>query len=93
MQTTIFKSANFKRKSFQAVSYGEVREKKANSVEVDEVALNEPPHQNLCCLQIQLVLVLVHQVLIKICYVNLLSNHCKLCKPISDCSFSCLIWA
>ena len=28
--------------------------KRANSVDLDEVAHYEPPHQDLCCLQIQL---------------------------------------
>ena len=31
----------------------------ANSVDLDEVAPYEPPHQDLCCLQIQLFLSLV----------------------------------
>ena len=32
----------------------------ANSVDLDEVAHYEPPHQDLCCLQIQLFLSLVN---------------------------------
>ena len=31
----------------------------ANSVDLDEVAHHEPPHQDLCCLQIKLILSLV----------------------------------
>ena len=36
----------------------------ANSVDLDEVALYEPPHQDLCCLQIQLFSSLVFKGLI-----------------------------
>ena len=38
----------------QAISYWEFKDKRANSVDPDEVAQNEPPHQDLRCVQIQL---------------------------------------
>ena len=37
---------------------------RANSVDLDEVAHNEPPHQDLCCLQIHLFSPLVFKELI-----------------------------
>ena len=47
-QTTKFSSANFQK--MLSPSYIILR----NSVDLDEVAHHEPPHQDLCCLQIQL---------------------------------------
>ena len=40
----------------------------ANSVDLDEVAHHEPPHQDLRCLQIQLFSSLVHEQKELICY-------------------------
>ena len=60
-QTTKFSSANFQK--MLSPSYIILRiqrpEGKINSVDVDEVANYEPPHQDLHCLQIQLFLSLV----------------------------------
>ena len=39
---------------FQAISYREFKDQRANTVDLDEVAHHEPPHQDLGCLQIQL---------------------------------------
>ena len=52
-QTTKFSSANFQIK-VQAVSYREIKHYRANSVDLDEMAHDEPPHQELRCLQTQL---------------------------------------
>ena len=41
------------------MSYREFKDLRANSVDLDEVAHYEPPHQDLRCLQIQLFLSLV----------------------------------
>ena len=38
----------------QAISYLEFKDWRANSVDLDDVAHYEPPHQDLRCLQIQL---------------------------------------
>ena len=54
-QMTKLPSANFQKKcQVQAISYWELKDSRANSVDLDEVAHYEPPHQNLRCLQIQL---------------------------------------
>ena len=49
-QTTKFSSANFLKNVKSSLYYIE----RADSVDLDEVAHNEPPHQDLLCLQIQL---------------------------------------
>ena len=41
------------------MSYLEFKEERANSLDLDEVAHDEPPHQDLRCLQIQLFSTLV----------------------------------
>ena len=51
----------------RAISYGEFKDKRANSVDLDELAHYEPPHQDLCCLQSQLVLSVVLKELSKNC--------------------------
>ena len=43
-----------KKKFIQAISYSEFKGLRANSVDLDEVAHDEPPHQHLSCLQIYL---------------------------------------
>ena len=43
------------------MSYWEFKDKRANSVDLDEVAHYEPPHQDLHCLQIPLFSSLVLQ--------------------------------
>ena len=55
-QTTKFLSANFQIKKIKSMLYHieSSKTKGANSVDLDEVAQFEPPHQDLCCLQIQL---------------------------------------
>ena len=54
-QTTKFTSAKIKKKCIvQYISYWEFKEYRANSVDLDEAAHYEPPHQDLCCLQILL---------------------------------------
>ena len=40
------------------MSYGELKDQRANSVDPDEVAHYDPPHLNLRCLQLQLFSVL-----------------------------------
>ena len=51
----VFLLANLKETCFfQAVSYSEFKCKRANSVDPDEVAHYEPPHQDLHCLHINL---------------------------------------
>ena len=54
-----FRLQIFKKCETQAVSYLEFKDKRANSVDLDEMAHYEPPHQDLRCLQIQLFLSLV----------------------------------
>ena len=49
----------------QALSYGEFKDYRANSVDLDEVAHYEPTQQGLCYLQIQLFLSLVLKELIR----------------------------
>ena len=56
-QTTIFSSTNFQNMlstNYIIVYFFKI--KMANSVDLDEVAHYWPPHQDLCCLQIQLFL-------------------------------------
>ena len=57
-QTTKFSSASFKKKllssSYRDILYWEFKAYRAISVDLDEVAHYEPPHQDLRCLQIQL---------------------------------------
>ena len=50
----------------QAISYCEFKDKRANRVDLDEVAHYEPPHQDQDCLQIQLFSSLVVKELINI---------------------------
>ena len=59
MQTTKFPSAKLQKKIIQAISYSELKDYRANSVDLDEVAHDEPPHQDLRCLQIQIISSLV----------------------------------
>ena len=47
-------SANLKKNIKSKLHHIENSKTKANSVDLDEVAHNEPPHQGLHCLQIQL---------------------------------------
>ena len=52
---TKFLFSKLKKNCFaQAISYPEFTNKRANSVDLDEVVHHEPPHQDLCCLQILL---------------------------------------
>ena len=52
---TIFSSTNLQKKLSPSYIILRVQKQKgANSVDLDEVAQFEPPHQNLRCLQIQL---------------------------------------
>ena len=54
-QMTKFSSANFQKICNPSyISYWEFKDHRANSVDLDEVAHDEPPHQDLYCLQIQL---------------------------------------
>ena len=53
-QVTKFSSANFQKIYVKTISYLEFKDKRANSVDLDEEAHDEPPHQDLRCLQIQL---------------------------------------
>ena len=46
--------AKFQKCFAQAILYWEFEDQRANSVDPDEVAHNEPPHLDLRCLQIQL---------------------------------------
>ena len=46
--------SKFSKNCLSKLSYQEFKNQWANSVGLDEVAHNEPPHQDLCCLQIQL---------------------------------------
>ena len=48
-----------KKKIIPAISYLELKNYRANSVDLDEMAHFEPPHQELRCLRIQLFLSLV----------------------------------
>ena len=50
-QISKFSSANFRNCYVQAISYCEFNYQMANSVDLDEVAPYEPPHQDLRCLQ------------------------------------------
>ena len=53
---TKFSSANFQKMLSSSQSCGEFRDWRVNSVDLDEVAHYEPPHQDLHSLQIQLFL-------------------------------------
>ena len=53
-QTTKFSSANFQKMLSPSHIILRIQRLEANSVELDEVAHYEPPHQDLRCLQIQL---------------------------------------
>ena len=54
-QMTKYSSANFQKMwSPSYISYREFKDLRANSVDLDEVAHYELPHQDLCCLQCQL---------------------------------------
>ena len=44
----------FKKCEIQSISYEEFKDQRVNSVDLNEVAHYEPPHQDLFCLQIQL---------------------------------------
>ena len=54
MQTTKFLSANFKKMLSPSYIILRFQRLRANSVDLDEVAHYEPPHQDLRCLQIVL---------------------------------------
>ena len=58
-QTTKFLSANFQKMLSPSYIILRIKDKRANSVDLDEVVHCEPPHLDLCCLQIQLFLSLV----------------------------------
>ena len=58
-QKTNFTSAKFRKRFFQAILYLEFRSYKTNSIDLDEVAHNEPLYQDLRYLQILLVSSLV----------------------------------
>ena len=58
-QTTKFSSANFEKMLSELYINENSKTRRANSVDLDEVALHEPPHQDLRCLQIQLFMSLV----------------------------------
>ena len=51
---TKFLFSNFKKNVKSLLFHIENSDWRANSVDLDEVAHYEPPHQDLCCLQIQL---------------------------------------
>ena len=48
-QTTKFTSSKFKKSFQKVISYWELKDLKANSVDPDEAAHYELPHQDLCC--------------------------------------------
>ena len=53
--TTKFSSANFSKKKLNPCYFiMRIQRQRANSVDLDEVAHYEPPHQDLHCLQMQL---------------------------------------
>ena len=58
-QTTKFSSANFQKMLSPSYILLRIQRLEGNSVDLDEVAHYEPPHQDLHCLQIQLFLSLV----------------------------------
>ena len=53
-QTTKFSSANFQKMLSSSYIILRFQDQRANSVDLDEVAHDEPPHQDLRCLQTQL---------------------------------------
>ena len=64
-QMTKFSSANFQKMLHLNYIVLRIQKLEGNSVDLDEVAQYEPPHQDLRCLQIQLFLSLVLKELIK----------------------------
>ena len=53
-QTTKFSSANFQKLLRKRFITLRIQRLEGNFVDFDDVAHHEPPHQDLCCLQIQL---------------------------------------
>ena len=53
-QTTKFTSAKFQKNDLSSLYHVENSKTRANSADLDEVARDEPPHQDLHCLQIEL---------------------------------------
>ena len=51
---TKFSSANFQKILSPSYIIEDSKNRRQNSIDLDEVAHYEPPHQDLCCLQIQL---------------------------------------
>ena len=58
MQTTKFSSANFQ-KMLKVQATSEFKGRRTNSVNLSEVAHDDPPHRNLRCLHVQLISSLV----------------------------------
>ena len=54
MQTTKFSSVKIHKIFIQAMSYSEFKDERGKSVDLDEVAHDEPPHPDLRCLQVYL---------------------------------------
>ena len=65
-QTTKFSSANFHKMSNPSYITLRIQRLEGNSVDLDEVAHNEPPHHYLRCLQIQLFSSLVLKEIMKL---------------------------
>ena len=65
-QTTKFSSANFHKMLNPSYIILRIQRLEGNSVDLDEVAHNEPPHQDLRCLQIQLFSSLVLKEIMKL---------------------------
>ena len=64
-QTKNFSSANLEKNvRFKLYHTDKIKDRRANSVALDEVAHYEPPHQDLCCLQTELLSSLVLKELI-----------------------------
>ena len=71
-QTTEFSSANFQKVLSPNYMYIILRihRLEANSVDLDEVAHHEPPHQDLCCLHIQIFSSLVNASTVNFCRIS-----------------------